>query len=90
MTPEQVIFQFVAAINARQVDKMAELMTAAHRFIDSDGVAYSGSERMRQGWQDYFSLVPDYRIEVLETYSRDAVVVLVGVATGVHLARRVN
>jgi ketosteroid isomerase-like protein len=75
MTPEQVAFQFVDAINARQVDKLAEWMTAEHRFIDSDGVAYSGKARIRQGW-DYFRMVPDYRIEVLETYSRDDVVVL--------------
>ena len=82
MTPEQIATAFVTAINSRAIDTMAELMTENHIFIDSDGTRVPGRERMREGWISYFEMVPDYCIEVHETFTRDQTVVLLGIATG--------
>jgi len=73
---------FVNAINTGNVDKLAELMTQDHMYVDSDGTTYSGKDRMYKDWRDYFSMVPDYQIEILETYSQGNTVVLIGVAEG--------
>jgi hypothetical protein len=82
MTPLQVASSFVEAINSQAIDTMAELMTEDHVFIDSDGTEVPGRERMREGWIGYFELVPDYRIEVNETFTRDQTVVFLGIARG--------
>lgn len=82
MTPEEVAVSFVEAINSKQIDKLSELMTKDHVFINSDGTEYLGRERMSEGWVEYFAMVPDYRIEVKETLTRGNTVVLLGIATG--------
>ena len=82
MTPEEVVFAFVEAINSRRVDRISELMTPDHVFIESDGEEVAGRERMRDAWAAYFKVVPDYRIEVSETLTRGNTVVLLGTATG--------
>jgi ketosteroid isomerase-like protein len=82
MTPEEVVFAFVEAINSRRVDRISELMTHDHVFIESDGEEVAGRERMRDAWAAYFKMVPDYRIQVTETLTRDNTVVLLGTATG--------
>jgi hypothetical protein len=82
MTPEEVALAFVEAINSTRAENLAGLMTRDHVFIDSDGTEVRGRERMRQGWAEYFAMVPDYRIEVAEKFARDDTVVLLGTATG--------
>jgi hypothetical protein len=79
---ETVALSFVEAINDQQIVKMADLMTKNHVFIDSDGSEHPGHEEMRKGWMDYFSMVPDYRIEVKETFSCDNIAVLICTGTG--------
>jgi ketosteroid isomerase-like protein len=75
---------FVRAISSQKVDAIAGLMAPEHTFIDSDGSAIRGKERMRAAWAQYFQMFPDYRIEVEETYSRGPVVILVGSAEGTY------
>jgi limonene-1,2-epoxide hydrolase len=82
MTPEEVVFAFVEAINSRRVDRISELMTRDHVFMEPDGGEVAGRERMRDAWAEYFKMVPDYRIEVSETLTRDNTVVLLGAAVG--------
>jgi uncharacterized protein (TIGR02246 family) len=82
MTSEEVAETFVAAINAGDPEQLAELMTEDHIYIDADGKEYPGRDRMREGWREYFAMVPDYRIEVLEKYSRGDRVVFTGIAEG--------
>ena len=65
---ESVARAFVEAINRGDVDGLAELMTPAHRFVDSLGAVTEGRDAMRAGWADYFRMVPDYSIEVRESY----------------------
>jgi ketosteroid isomerase-like protein len=82
MKAEKVALAFVDAINAQQIEKMYALMTENHVFVDSDGGEYASREVMRTGWLDYFAMVPDFRIEVRETFARNNVVVMVGTAFG--------
>ena len=85
MTPQQVAEQFVAAINAHDVERLACLMTSDHRFTDSLGAVAEGRDAMREGWKFYFSMVPDYALEVSHSFvaKNDCTeIVLVGVASG--------
>jgi hypothetical protein len=79
---EKTARSFVDAINAGSIGRLAALMTDDHTFIDSDGKEHSGRARMLDGWREYFALVPDYRIDVKETFSRGDTVVLLGIAEG--------
>jgi limonene-1,2-epoxide hydrolase len=61
-------------------------MTEEHQFVDSLGTVVEGRDRMRAGWKSYFSMVPDYRIAVDETYCDGPVVVMLGRAQGTYAA----
>ncbi len=63
------IFQdFVSAINEHNIDKICSLMTADHKFIDSQGNEAIGKEKMQAGWIGYFQLFPDYKIEITDIF----------------------
>ena len=49
MTAQNVAEQFVNAINAHDIERLASLMTSDHRFIDSLGVVVEGRDAMREG-----------------------------------------
>jgi ketosteroid isomerase-like protein len=84
MNVETAVRQFVQAINRADVDAIAMLMTENHRFIDAAGVEVRGRERMREGWVEYFALMPDYCIEIQELLSEDRTVLLTGQASGTY------
>jgi len=87
MTAIDVTLEFVERINRRDVDLLCELMTADHRFVDSDGtVSASGREALREAWRGYYAMVPDYRIDIEETIGAGDVVVLLGIASGTYTA----
>jgi ketosteroid isomerase-like protein len=79
-----VVEQFVACINAHQVDGIASLLSPQHRFIDSLGTVVTGRETMRNGWREYFRMVPDYRLSIAHVFSDGAQVLLVGEARGTY------
>jgi ketosteroid isomerase-like protein len=76
----------VNAINTKDLDGLAALMTDDHRFVDSLGIVVSGAEQMRDGWEAYLLMVPDYRVDVRETYCAKQAVVLLGTARGTYTA----
>jgi len=84
LDPLQTARQLVAHINAHDVDAIAGLLTSDHRFVDSLGAVAVGREVLREGWRQYFRMVPDYRIEVERTLVDGPHVVLVGVARGTY------
>ncbi len=73
---------FVRAINRQDVEALAELMTAEHRFTDSLGNVVEGREKMRAGWAAYFRMVPDYSLAIEEFYGSGPTVVMLGEAQG--------
>lgn len=78
--------RFVESINSHDVDAIASLMTADHRFIDSLGTVVEGREVMRSGWRQYWLMVPDYHIETEHILTDGAHVVLLGLARGTYTA----
>ena len=85
MTPQEVTEQFVTAINAHDVERLASLMKSDHRFIDSLGAVVEGRDAMREGWKFYFSMVPDYNLDISRSFvveNGKAEAMLAGVASG--------
>lgn len=88
-TAETVAQAFLRAINRQDVDRLAELMSTAHRFIDALGNIVEGRDKMRQGWAAYFRMVPDYAVAIEEFYTgggsdNDPVVIMIGIASGTY------
>ena len=84
MTSTEVVLAFVSAVNGHDVEALCRLMTDDHLFVDTGGAQYRGRETMRSGWIGYFSMVPDYTIEVQEVVADGPVVIVVGAARGTY------
>jgi hypothetical protein len=78
----QVVLKFVENINKHDVEGLARLMSANHRFIDSEGTKCSGRKIMKAGWIGYLKWFPDYRISVDRIMQRGDEVGLFGTASG--------
>jgi ketosteroid isomerase-like protein len=86
MTPTETALAFVRAINSKDVDRLAELMTEDHKFIDGDGSEHVGKVRMKAGWKEHFELIPDLTLSVSIQFEQKDTVVLVGQSTGTIIA----
>ena len=82
MSPVETVLNFINYINQRDADKLAELMTEDHVFIDSLGQTVRGREKMRAGWRGYYALCPDYWVSHEEILSDRNVVAVFGAAGG--------
>jgi ketosteroid isomerase-like protein len=80
--------EFVRCINAHDPKGIVSLCTADHIFIDSLGSQLSGLDQLEQAWAGYFSLFPDYRIDVEAVVSQNAVVLACGFASATHAASK--
>ena len=90
MTPQDIAEQFVRAINAHDLERLAYLMTSDHRFIDSMGDVVEGRDAMVDGWKAYFAMVPDYKLEISHCFvaTKNATeVMLVGEASGSYQSK---
>ena len=79
-----VVLDFIEAINSANLDKMVDLMTTNHVFIDSQDNRTIGKDRMRQAWIGYFALFPDYKIEINEILEKDNLIGMFGYASGTY------
>jgi ketosteroid isomerase-like protein len=82
MSPSETVLEFLDRINKRDANKLAELMTEDHVFIDSLGNSVHGREKMRAGWQGYFSFCPDYWVSHEEILANGNIVAVFGAAGG--------
>lgn len=82
MDPTEVVLRFLDRINDHDVDRLAELMTEDHVFVDSLGQSVRGREKMRDGWRGYFAMCPDYRVSHREVVARENLVGVFGEAGG--------
>jgi ketosteroid isomerase-like protein len=80
----EVAKKFVSAINREDVDAVVALMTPGHRFTDSLGNIARGCDSIREGWNLYFQMVPDYQFQIEEIYADDSAVVMLGTAGGTY------
>ncbi len=78
----ETVLEFLNRINQRDVDKLAELMTEDHVFVDSLGNQVRGREKMRGGWRGYYSMCPDYRVSHEEVFRNANMVAVFGAAGG--------
>src|SRR5579859_2277015 len=83
-TAETVAQAFIRAINRQDVDRLVELMSPTHRFIDSLGRIIEGRDKMREGWSAYFRMVPDYSVAIEEYYPAEPVILMVGIVSGTY------
>src|SRR5438270_8147573 len=84
MAASKTFQKFVESINDHDVDRLCDLMTENHKFIDSLGNVFSGRQNMRLGWIHYFDMFPDYQISCYAAFQQGNVVVAVGSATGTY------
>ena len=68
MTNKETVLAFVESINAHDVNRLAQLMSDDHVFVDAHGNEVVGKEKMSVGWRGYFEWFPDYQIEVTEIF----------------------
>jgi len=80
--PTQVVLDFIERINGHDADKLAELMTDDHIFVDSLGNTMKGKEKMRGAWKSYFTFCPDYRISHEDILQSGNMVAAFGAAGG--------
>lgn len=80
----KVVHDFIESINSANIDKIYNLMTKDHEFIDSQGNKMIGNENMRKAWIGYFGLFPDYKIEITDTLQNDSIIVMLGYACGTY------
>ena len=82
MSPPETVLHFLDRINQRDVDKLAELMTEDHIFIDSLGQSVRGRAKMRAGWEGYYAFCPDDWISHEEILQNGNLVAVFGSAGG--------
>src|ERR1700683_944077 len=82
MSPTETVLQFMERISQRDADKLAELMTEDHVFIDSLGHSVRGREQMRIGWRGDFRPCPDYWVSHEEIFQNGNMVAVFGSAGG--------
>jgi ketosteroid isomerase-like protein len=81
-SPDAIARAFLRAINTHDVDSLTALLTPGHRMIDSLGGIVEGREKICECWKGYFRMVPDYAVEIEETFVSGSAVVILGVARG--------
>jgi len=81
MSPAETVLHFLERIE-RDVDKLAELMTEDHLFVDSLGQAVRGREKMRAGWRNYYAFCADYWVSHEEIFQNGNKVAVFGAAGG--------
>jgi ketosteroid isomerase-like protein len=59
--PIGIVNTFNNAINRRDVDAIAALITVDYTFIDSADFMLSGYENGLESWRRFFNAVPEYR-----------------------------
>ena len=57
----EAVQAFNDAINARDPDRLRELMSADHRFVDAAGGTVAGRDACVEVWGSFFESFPDYR-----------------------------
>ena len=80
----KVVFDFIESINGANIEKICNLMSNDHVFIDSQGNEMIGIENMKKAWIGYFELFPDYKIEIMDTIQNDSIIVMLGYASGTY------
>lgn len=83
-----LVREFVEAINEGNPARLASLMSEDHVFVDSRGTTDCGRERLKKGWEEYFRMFPDYRVEVQNILQDGNLIAAFGSASGTYNGKR--
>jgi ketosteroid isomerase-like protein len=81
VTLKIVALEFVEAINSGDPERLIALQTEDFAFIDMSG----DMEHGQQGWSDYFSAHPEYKIHVQHVLTGSRGVAIIGRTSGSHI-----
>jgi ketosteroid isomerase-like protein len=84
MTDKEIVLAFVKAINDHDVDKIYDLMPEDHIFIDGYGEKHVGKIDMKEGWQNYYQMFPDYSVDITDIVEDNLVIGLFGYASATY------
>ena len=84
MTDKEIVLAFVKAINDHDVNKIYNLMPEDYVFIDGYGDKHVGKNGMKEGWQNYYQMFPDYNIEITDFFEHKSIFGLFGYASGTY------
>lgn len=85
-----ITFEFIDSINKADLNRLSNLISENHVFIDSQGNKMKGKQNILDAWEEYFHLFPDYKIEAIESFRNADSVVLIGYASGTYQADESN
>ena len=85
MTDKEIVLAFVKAINNHDVDKIFNLMSDDHIFIDGAGGKHIGKIDMKEGWQNYYQMFPDYSIQITDILEDNSIIGLFGYASASYM-----
>lgn len=75
---KSIVLRFVKAINDHDVNGLIDLMSDDHTFIDAMDNKSVGIKGMKEAWEGYFELFPDYLIEISDITENESVTGLFG------------
>jgi ketosteroid isomerase-like protein len=84
MTDKEIVNRFVKAINNHDVNKIYDLMPEDHIFINGYGDEHIGKKGMKEGWQNYYKMFPDYLVEITDIVESDSIIGLFGFASATY------
>ncbi len=79
-----IITKFIDAINLADIDTMLDCMARHHIFKDSRENTITNKELIEKAWRNYFTVFPDYRIEIAERICNEDHIILLGYASGTY------
>jgi ketosteroid isomerase-like protein len=85
MTNKEIVLAYVKAINDYDVDKIYDLMSDDHIFIDGSAGKHVGKKDMKEGWQNYYQMFPDYSIQITDIVEDNSIIGLFGYASGSYM-----
>ena len=88
MRTKDIFYNFVNAINEHDVNRIYLLMDNDHIFFDAWGEKTIGKDKMKNGWEDYFKMFPDYKIEITDIYYKRNKIAAFGFASGTFENRK--
>ena len=78
------VLGFIDAINTHDIARLVEVMTDDHIFIDTLGRRVSGLQKIREEWQKFIGMFPDYRVSATDIFQKGNTVGIFGTASGTY------
>jgi ketosteroid isomerase-like protein len=88
MEIKDILRNFINAINDHNVNNIYSLMADDHVFFDAWGGKTIGKDTMKNGWEGYFKMFPDYKIEIMDIYFNENRIAVFGFASGTFENRK--